>query len=460
MKADILIIDDNPKNIQLAANVLKRADLYNIFFATSAQVGIEQLKKREFSLILLDINMPIMNGYEAAKIIKNDPKISSIPIIFLSANANAESINKGFQYGGADYITKPFQETELLHRVKTHIELYLSRKKLQVEVEDSHALLEQYKKAMDAGLIVSKTDVHGIITYVNDKFCEVSQYSRQELIGYSHNIIRHPNTSQEMFKELWTTVKQKRTWHGFLENRAKDGSSYFVEATVMPILDKDGVVKEYMAVRADTTKQVLLQQSIIDSQKEILFTFGELGEMRSKETGEHVKRVALFSELLAKAYGCSERESSLIKKASPMHDIGKVIIPDKILLKPGKLTKDEFEEMKQHTVYGYEIFKNSSHAILKTAALIAYGHHEKYDGTGYPQGLKGDEISIFGRITAIADVFDALSSSRVYKEAWSIERTVNLIKEERGKAFEPKLVDLFVENLEAILKIKQKYNKQ
>ncbi|RLA68555.1 MAG: phosphohydrolase, partial [Epsilonproteobacteria bacterium] len=226
MKTDILIIDDNPKNIQLAANVLKSTNLYNIFFATSAQKGIDQLKKREFSLILLDINMPIMNGYEAAKIIKNDPNTSKIPILFLSANADQESINKGFEYGGADYITKPFQEVELTHRVKTHVELYISHKKLQGEVDESRILLEQYKQAMDAGLIVSKTDTKGIITYANDKFCDISQYSRQELIGHSHSIIRHPNTPSHLFKELWETVKQKQTWHGSLENRAKDGSSY------------------------------------------------------------------------------------------------------------------------------------------------------------------------------------------------------------------------------------------
>ena len=139
-----------------------------------------------------------------------------------------------------------------------------------------------------------------------------------------------------------------------------------------------------------------------------------------------------------------------------MHDIGKVIIPDKILLKPGKLTDEEFETMKQHTVYGFEIFNKSEHELLKTAALISHEHHEKWDGTGYPRGIQGLDIHIFGRISAVADVFDALSNDRVYKKAWSIEETLNHIKDQSGKAFEQKIVELLLENVEKILDIKKK----
>jgi len=458
-KNNILIIDDNPKNIQLAATVLKTTNLYNIFFATSGQDGLNQLYKTKFSLVLLDINMPIMNGYETAQRIKNDEILKKIPIIFLSANATQESINQGFEYGGADYITKPFQEEELLHRVRTHVELFNSKEQLQNKVEDSQFLLQQYKVAMDAGSIVSKTDLKGVITYVNDKFCEISKYSREELLGANHNILRHHNMPAEAFEEMWSTIKNKDVWKGFIENRAKDGSSYFVEATVLPLLNHDNEIVEYMAVRTDITKQVVMQRSIIDSQKEILFTFGELGEMRSKETGEHVKRVALYSEVLSKAYGCNKKNVALIKIASPMHDIGKVIIPDSVLLKPGKLNDEEFMLMKQHAVYGYDIFKNSSNEILQTVATIAHEHHEKWDGSGYPRGLKGEEISILGRIVAIADVFDALSHDRVYKKAWSIEETMSHINRESGVSFEPKLVELFVANLDEILEIKQKYSR-
>ena len=456
-KQNVLIIDDNTKNIQLAANVLKSTQLYNIFFATSGEKGIEQLELRKHSLILLDINMPGIDGYETAKRIKNDPLQEKIPIIFLSANANKESVHKAFENGGADYVTKPFDELELLHRVKTHVELYLSKETLQLEIDDTKVLLEQYKIAVDAGSLVSKTDPKGAITYVNDKFCEISQYTREELIGSNHNIVRHPDVKKSTFKTFWKTIQSKNTWTGVLKNKAKDGSTYHVEASVMPILNTAGEILEYISLRTDITKEVALREEIISSQKEILHTLGELSEWRSKETGEHVNRVSLFSEVLAKAYGCDEEETALLKMASPMHDIGKVVIPDNILLKPGKLTQEEFDIMKNHTVYGWEIFHKSEHELLKAAALISHEHHEKWDGSGYPRGLKAENIHIFGRITAVADVFDALSNERIYKKAWSVEETLEFIKGESAKAFDPKIVQLLLDNIDDILKIKAEY---
>ncbi len=458
-KSNILIIDDNAKNIQLAANVLKSTNLYNIYFALSGEQGLEQLKLREYVLILLDINMPGLDGYETASHIKKDNLYKKIPIIFISANANKESIRKGFEYGGEDYITKPFDEMELIHRVKTHVELFLSKEILQEEVNDTKILLDQYKNAVDAGSLVSKTDLNGFITYVNDKFCEISQYSREELIGQNHNIVRSPNVGKHVFKNMWNTIKNKQIWNGLIENRRKDGGPYFVEATIVPILNVHNEIVEYISLRTNVTKEIELREDIIATQREILYTLGELGEWRSKETGEHVNRVALVSEFLAKAYGCKEEDVELLKSASPMHDIGKVIISDAILLKRGELTKDEFTEMKKHTIYGWEIFNKSKHKLLKASALIAYEHHEKWDGTGYPRGLKEEEIHIFGRITSIADVFDALSHDRVYKEAWELDRVIEYIKAEKGKSFEPKLVDIFLDNIDEIVKIKEYYSK-
>ena len=456
---NILIIDDNPKNIQLAASVLKSAASYNIFFATSGEKGVEQLQNKNYSLILLDINMPGLDGYETATIIKKNEKTNKIPIIFLSANANKESIRKGFEYGGADYVTKPFDKSELLHRVKTHVDLFLAKEELHKEVNDTKLLLKQYKVAVDVGSLVSKTDTKGIITYVNDKFCEVAKYSREELMGKNHNIVRSPDVSKNIFKNMWNTIQSKQIWNGLVKNRAKDGSAYFVEATIIPILDSDNEIIEYISMRTDITKEVELREDIVATQKEVLSTLGELGEWRSKETGDHVNRVALYSELLAREYGCSDTDTQLLKMASPMHDIGKVIIPDNILLKPGKLTDDEFKIMKDHTVYGWEIFHKSKHPLLQTAALIAHEHHEKWDGSGYPKGLKGLDIHMFGRITAIADVFDALSHERVYKKAWEMERVLEFLKAQSGKSFEPKLVDIFLKNIDAIIQIKHTYNK-
>ena len=200
-----------------------------------------------------------------------------------------------------------------------------------------------------------------------------------------------------------------------------------------------------------------LNTEIEDTQREVIFTMGAIGESRSKETGNHVRRVAEYSKLLAILYGLDEREANLIKEASPMHDIGKVAIPDNILNKPGKLTNEEFAIMQTHAKIGYDMLKHSNRPILKTAAIIAYQHHEKYNGKGYPNGLKGDQIHIYGQITAIADVFDALGSDRVYKKAWPLEKILKLFEGEKGKHFHPELTEIFLDNIDAFLEIRDQF---
>ena len=204
-------------------------------------------------------------------------------------------------------------------------------------------------------------------------------------------------------------------------------------------------------------KNLNLVLEIEETQKEIIYTLGEVVEGRSNETGYHVRRVAEYSKILALEYGLSEEESNKIKMAAPMHDIGKVAIPDKILLKPGKLNKEEFEIMKTHAQLGYELLKKSKRNILKISAIIAHEHHEKWDGSGYPLGLKREEISIYGRIVSIADVFDALSSDRVYRKAMDLETVKKIIKDESGKQFDPELVEVFFNNFDKILKIKESF---
>jgi HD-GYP domain-containing protein (c-di-GMP phosphodiesterase class II)/phosphoribosyl 1,2-cyclic phosphodiesterase len=208
---------------------------------------------------------------------------------------------------------------------------------------------------------------------------------------------------------------------------------------------------------AETIIAAKLKKEISDTQKEVIFTMGAVGEARSKETGNHVKRVAEYSRILALAYGLSEDEANLLKEASPMHDIGKVAIPDNILNKPGRFDENEREIMNKHAELGYEMTRHSEKALLKAASTIAYEHHEKYDGSGYPRKLKGEEIHIYGRITALADVFDALGSDRVYKKAWSDEKIFKLLREERGKHFDPKLIDIFFEHLEDILDVRETF---
>lgn len=201
---------------------------------------------------------------------------------------------------------------------------------------------------------------------------------------------------------------------------------------------------------------IFLNSEIIDTQKEVLYTLGEIVEFRSKETANHVSRVAEYSYLLALEYGLSEDEASLLRMASSMHDIGKIGISDTILTKPGRLTPEEFEVMKTHTTIGYEILKQSKRDIMKMAARLALEHHERWDGSGYPQGKKGEEIHIMSRITCLADVYDALSHKRVYKEAWGEDMVDAEIRKMREIMFEPRLVDIFFRIKDRILEIRDR----
>ena len=212
--------------------------------------------------------------------------------------------------------------------------------------------------------------------------------------------------------------------------------------------------QEYDELQHRLQEVEALHKEIEETQKEVIFTMGAIGERRSKETGNHVKRVAEYSKLLALYCGIPEEEAEVLRQVSPMHDIGKIAIPDAILNKNGSLTEPERLTMMTHAKLGYEMLGYSSRKLLQCAAIIAYEHHEKWDGSGYPRGLKGEQIHIYGRITALADVFDALGSDRVYKKAWEDEHIFSLFKQERGKHFDPQLIDIFFDHLEEFLLIR------
>jgi response regulator RpfG family c-di-GMP phosphodiesterase len=204
-------------------------------------------------------------------------------------------------------------------------------------------------------------------------------------------------------------------------------------------------------------ENIALNQEIIDTQKEVIFTLGEVIEGRSLETGNHVRRVAESSYLLALKIGLRESQAKVLRLASPMHDVGKVGIPDAILLKNERLTSEEYEIIKHHTEIGRHILKNSRREILEAAVIAAHQHHERWDGQGYPAGLKGEQIHIFGRITALADVFDALLHARAYKPAWEPHRVLDYIASRRATQFDPRLVDILLENSAEFIALSEKY---
>lgn len=344
-KKIILVIDDTPDNLFLVTNLLK--DLYTVKVANSGEKALQFLNETLIApdLILLDIMMPVLNGYDVLKKIKENPKLQNIPVVFLTAKSSVEDEKLGFDLGANDYITKPISPPILLARVKTQLE----NKAISDFLRDKNEFLE---------------------------------------------------------KEI--------------EKRTKD---------------------------------------VVAIQNVTIFAMASLAETRDSETGNHIKRTSNYVKMLAKklqnhpkfkAYLTDEMIDTLYKSA-PLHDIGKIGIPDYILLKPGKLTPEEFEIMKTHTTLGKEAIEHAEKELgyevdfLKTAKEIAYSHQEKYDGSGYPLGLKGDEIPISARLMSIADVYDALRSKRIYKNSLNLEMTLKIMKEGRGSHFDPDMLDAFLE---------------
>lgn len=223
------------------------------------------------------------------------------------------------------------------------------------------------------------------------------------------------------------------------------------------------IVMQFITLRqkkelAKKNKRILaLQKQTLNVQKDMIHVLGEAIETRSGETGNHVKRVAKLSALLAKHHGLSHREVEMIEIISPMHDVGKISVPESILDKPGKLTPQEWEVMKLHTTAGYNLLKSGAGDITNLAAIIANEHHERWDGAGYPSGKVGEEIHLFARITAVADVFDALLSTRCYKEPWPLEMVVDLFERECGYQFDPKLTKILLNHLAEFVAIRDTY---
>ena len=334
-KQSILVVDDTPDNIDVLSGVL-RSD-----FKVKAALNGERALKIAFAdpkpdMILLDIMMPVMDGYEVCRQLKENPATSKIPVIFITAKNQEEDEKKGLALGAVDYITKPINPAIVKARIHTHLALYDQNRELEHKVKMRTSELE-------------------------------------------------------------------------------------------------------------------------DTRLQIIRRLGRAAEYKDNETGLHVIRMSHYSRLIAQAYGGNEDWVELLFNAAPMHDIGKIGIPDNILLKPGKLDAAEWKVMKKHAEIGADIIGDHPSPLLKLSRLIAATHHEKWDGSGYPKGLVGEAISLEGRIVAIADVFDALTSERPYKKAWDVKDAVQLIDDNSGSHFDPALVALFHEVLPAILVIKEKY---
>ena len=328
---NILIVDDVKDNITIVEKILGAVG----YKTRSAQDGLSALRlvdEEKFDLILLDIMMPVMSGIEACRYLKVDPKTSSIPVIFLTANTDRETLTKAYSVGGSDYIRKLFFKEELLARVSSRLKL------------------------------------------------------------------------RDYEKNLELKVKQRT-------------------------------------------------REIAQTQVKLMHVLGGIAEGHSEETYLHVKRVTEFTYKLATLYGMGRKEALMLKDASSLHDIGKLGVTDSILHKNGKLDNGEYKEMKKHSSLGAKMLAGSELPLFKIAKVVAEQHHEKWDGSGYPNGLEGADIHIYGRIVAIADVYDALSFKRAYKKSWSEEEVLVYIKDMSGKHFDPELIDIFFNNIDDFLQI-------
>ncbi len=349
MKPKVLVVDDEKVNREFVKLIFLTSGC-DVVEAENGLEAIEKAKKEAPDIIVMDIVMPIMNGLEACRRLKEDPATSNIPIIMVTALGDLKHKIEGLESGADEFITKPFDKNELVLRVKNLI-----------KVKRYNDLLKNYSDVLEK---------------------EVTERTRE---------------LQEAYDRL--------------------------DAAYLELIQRLGRAAEY----------------------------------RDDETGEHTKRVGKMCGILARALGLPDEEAKRIEYATPMHDIGKIGIPDSILLKPGRLTPQEFDVMKKHTVIGADILKGSSHPVLQMAERVALSHHERWDGKGYPYGLKGEEIPFEGRCCSIIDFFDACTSDRVYRKAMDVDVVLDMIKAERGKAFDPKMVDVFFESLDEIMKVKEEF---
>ncbi|BBG65299.1 response regulator [Hydrogenimonas sp.] len=314
--------------------------------------------------------------------------------------------------------------------------------------------LEQYQNAINEGTAICRFLEDGTILKTDSRFDKIFGFEKSQFVKRSFYQLC-PNLETDLRAKVAEAIENRTVLRRRIRCVDRDGRMYVSDSVFIPIYRLNGEIEEIISIHNDITDIIKLNEEIRNTQKELLYILGEVVESRSQETGYHVKRVAEYSRILGRLAGLSEEEVELLGIVAPMHDVGKIAIPDKILLKPGKLEPEEEKIIREHTLIGEELFGNSERSFMKAARIVALEHHESYDGSGYPYGKEGEEIHIFGRIVAIADVFDALSVERSYKSAWPVEDIIDYMKRERGRKFDPHLIDLFLENIDLFLEVRR-----
>jgi response regulator RpfG family c-di-GMP phosphodiesterase len=482
----ILIVDDDQEVHNVTKMALRRftfdGKAVTFLSAYSAAQGKQLLSENtDIAVILLDVVMEEEDsGLQMARYIRTVLNNQLVRIILRTGQPGQAPEHKVVvEYDINDYKEKTELTTQKLHTtLVTALRSYrdmniieINRRSLKTIIQSSASMFELQSMSNFATGVLSQLvallNVNPSALYCNASGLAATKKGQNDfhvlaatgnyepLIGTT---IQHGMILIAL-DDILTAFKQKKSLYFadrfviyFCSKHGSENVIYIDGIANLSIWDRD-LIEIFCTNVSVAFDNIYLNQEVEDTQKEILFTLGEVAEARSQETGHHVKRVAEIAKLLALGYGLSPEEAESLRLAAPIHDVGKLSIPDAILNKPGKLTPEEFSIMKTHSPTGYEMLKNSKRSILKLGAIVALQHHERYDGTGYPQGLAGEEIHIFGRIVALADVFDALRSNRVYKKPWALKEILDYIIEQRGKHFDPRLVDIFLENLDDILSI-------
>ena len=466
-----LVLDDEFYLGEILSRALQEAGIAAVA-VTDVDSAIQELQKEKFDIVISDIYLPEKTGKELFEYaLEHHPEL---PFIFITGNPNLETAVDFLKKGAYDYLAKPFLLPQFVEKVKHVINESQRRQEEKNLVDDLREILNQRIKELHIyqdifesekqGLLI--LDSKGNIVRANAGFEQIIGCSESELKNQPLSVLNKHIQPPLDFDVVCETIRKEGRWkeelHAF-NPRLRD-KPLILNASIIGVQNEAGTTFAYSMIMDDVTAIREVKIALIESlqrtnlaQEAIIFGLARLAEYRDQETGFHLERIRSYSRALATALKehpsfkdkVSEHFIDTIYRSAPLHDIGKVGIPDYILLKPDKLTPKEYEIMKTHTIIGYQTLNSIREQygemdFLDMGIEITYCHHEKYDGTGYPRGLQGDDIPLSARIVAIADVYDALTSHRIYKKAFPHTISVNTMKLERGKHFDPQVFDVFL----------------
>ncbi|MDP1784616.1 MAG: response regulator [Sulfuricurvum sp.] len=464
----IINIDDNDMNLLLIQTYLGPLNATFVNF-TDPLDALQYIQTHPCDMVLVDYHMPQMNGSELTEEIKKVD--SEIPVIMITSSDAEDTIQiQALRVGVNDFITKPINKAILLNRVQNFIKLrraivYLGNQEKLLRDQVNKATQELQQTVHDLEIAQQIThfgswtwDIMSGNLHWSDETYRIFGLTPQSIPATYEKFLQfvHPDDREKVqhavdyaiHHQTSYTVQHRIVVANQIKYVHERGNAHYNEI---------GEPTYMVGTVYDTTEVAEAYLSLVEKEHETLRVLSRMAEYKDEETSNHVKRVSDYAVMMAKHLKLSHQEQDILRFSAPLHDVGKVGTPDHILLKSGKLDNEEMIVMRNHASIGANILRDATSPYLIAGHIIALSHHEKYDGSGYPKGLSGDEIPLYGRIVAISDVFDALTSRRPYKKAWSFEEAINFLKENSGSHFDPSLVKIFVENTHEVHTIYTQY---